>query len=390
MNKKEETKKRKRKRKTEVEPPPPPEPKIDPRFWLPNHLKEWVNLRSKPKVIAIRQKKRKLTRFQKKGPNDPKKIRKWYKKQMRTLQNVYEKTLMLAEKVKNEKTKRRIRRRNLIQFIDWERLEELAWPKWFIKKYIIPLEEDFPYAPRIHKDKPARKGKARPFIQKQIPRAFMHDILEMDFWYEYRFPVNKDAKKFKATSRELRMSIPKSVPPDPEQEAGPPRQKMPKSRWLQHLEYLKFFASAKSKMYPRKKRAQPKRGRKICLRYLQSGIERLAIPKVRCELEDKDFTGISKRAMSAKASEATQRLAIPKKRLDEQCCRKDPYEISRSAKSATASARIIELSVPKKDRSLSEKLPNKPLSTKKRKSQYSYTCSKREKYPCINYNNLIS
>lgn len=296
---------------------------------------------------------------------------------------------MIAQKVKKEKNKRRRRIRNPIQFINWERLEELAWPKWLMRKYKIPLEEDFPYSPRIHKDKPAKKGKGRPFIQRQIPWAFMHEILEMDFWYEYRFPINKDAQKFKTTSRMIRMSIPKTVAPAPQEEAGPPRKRMSKSQWLRHLQYLNYFASPKLKMYPRKGRPSPKRGSKICMSYLRPAIDRLATPKRHLEPEEKDLTQISKRARNTKSSEATQKLALPKKRFEVKCCRSDPYEISKRAKSATASARTIQLAVPKKHWDLPEKAPWKPLVTRKNKSQYSYVCPKRETFPCYNYN-LIS
>lgn len=381
---------RKQKTPEPPEPEPEPEPEIDPRYRLPDHLRDWVNLRSKPKVLVIRRKKRRLTRFQKKGPMKPNQFKKWYQKQMLILQKVYEKTLIIAEKVQNDKYKPRRRKKNPIEFIDWWRLEELAWPKWFMNKFEIPLEEVFPFSPKIHANKPAKKGKGRPFIQKQIPPYFMHQILEMDFWYNYRFPVNKDAQKFKTTSREERLSIPKAVSAS-QQVADPPRKKMTKSQWLRHLKYLKFFAIAKSKMFPRERRPNPKRGKKICLTSLLSGIERLATPKKHCESKDKDSVEISKLARNAKASQAIQRLAKPKKRLEDQYSRKDPYEISKSAKSAKPSARIAELSIPKKFPSRPEKSPWKPLVTRKGKSQYSYVCPKREGlFPCINYTNLVN
>lgn len=380
--------KRKKKAKPEPPPPPPPEPKIDPRFWLPNHLKEWVELRSKPKVLAIRRLKRQLTRFQRNGPMKPSQFKKWYNKQMLTLQKAYEKTLMIAENVEKEKYK--ARRRMKIQFIDWQRLEELSWPRRLIQKYKFPLEEDFPYNPKIFLNKSPKKGKCRPFIQKQIPPCFMHTILEQDFWYEYRFPVNKDAKRFKPTAREDRLSIPKTVQPAPQQEAGPPRQKMPKSRWSKHLKYLNFFAIDKSKMYPRKRQPELKRGKKICIRYLKPLVDRLSKPKkYSSEPDEKDLNEI-KRTKSVNVSGAMRRLATPRKRLENQCCRKDPYVISKAAKSATASSRIVELAVPKKHVSLPEKGPWKPLVTRQNKSPYSYVCPKRETFPCLNYTNLIS
>lgn len=380
------TKKRKRSPKPPPPPPPPEPPKIDSRFWLPDHLKEWVDLRSKPKKLIIKRKRRKLTRFQKNGPMKQGRFKKWYRKQMVILQKVYEKTLMLAQKVEKEKYKVRRRRRPIVEYIDWDRLEELAWPKWFREKYESPMEEIFPYSPKIFNDKPAIKGKARPFIKKQIPPVFMHEILEMDFWYEYRFPVNKDALKFKPTSREIRLSTPKTVPPDTQLSDGPPTRKMTKSQWLRYSEYLNFFASAKSKMYPRQRQPKPERGEKVCLKSLQSFLERLSIPKKRCDPPEKDLTYISEAAKNAKPSKAIERLAKPKIRLDNGSSLDEPNE--KPNKSGHPSKRRMkELAVPKVHHSLPEKGPWKPLVTRKNKSQFSYRCSKRERF-CFNYNNL--
>lgn len=378
---------RKSKKKREKSVPPPPEPPPeDPRFRLPKHLKEWVILRSKPKVLAIRRKKRKLTRFQKRGPVNLPAFKKWYKKQMSLLLKTFNKSVKLAEKLKKQKLKRHIRKENIVYEINWDRLEELAAPRIVTEKYDIPLEEDYPFNPKIHLKKPAKKEKHRPILQKQIPAAFMHQILEWDFWYEYRFPIRESALKYKAKENILRLAMPRKYPPDPhcdipaKQEDIPPRQKMPKPRWTKHIEYLKYFASPKSKMFPRQK-IYPSRGNKVCISDLEPLLNRLATPKKYNIQKDRDPYYISKSTLNAKPSKATQRLATPKKRAEGQFIRKDPYKISEKAKTANASERVVLLAAPKKHPTVPEKAPWSLKPNKSGMSHLSYICPERE-YSC--------
>lgn len=399
---------KKRRTKHEPPPPPPPEPPIDPKYRLPKRLKEWVDLNSKPKKLVIKPKKRKRTRYQKKGPMDMKHFKKWYKIQMKYLQKAYEKTLEIAYKVQYEKIKGWRRRKNRPRYIDWDRLEELATPLWFTEKYKIPLEEDYPYSPKIHPKLPAKKGKARPFIQKQIPRCFKHEIIEMDFWYEYRFPINKDALKGRANARIKKLAEPKKRPPDPHcpipvvTEYVDPRVKMPSAKWRKHLKYLKYFAAPKNKMFPRDRRPIVNRGVRACINDLKPGIERLSRPSRRRQpLKDRELPiRVSKSAKNAKASSATKKLAKPKN-VPEGCHEKrDPFKVSSAAKNASPSGRTINLAKPRpacpkpkpgskhKCPVLScehEKPPWNLKKNKKGKSKFSFYCKNLKKYPCVNY-----
>lgn len=349
-----------RKKKAKPEPPPPPpEPPIDPRFWLPEHLKEWVQLRSKAKeVYRPKPKKRKLTRFQRKGPADMKKFKKWYKMQMKKLQQVYEKTLQLADNIKREKNKRRRLRRPRIEYLDWERLEEMALPLWYTPKYIAPLEEDFPYAPQVNPKIPAKKGKARPFIQKQIPCCFMHDILEMDFWFEYRFVIRKSAMVYKATAYIKKLAEPKKVPQDPPHcpippstDYSSPREKMNPSRWLRHIRYLKFFALPKHKMYPRKLEKAPYRGPKACIDSLEDSIDRLSQPRRPrkiCRRMTPEIEYLTERAKRAREHNISQRLEERRQQIPYCPEEEDLFAVKERAKKGSASDRTQSLAKPRR------------------------------------------
>lgn len=349
---------RKRKAKV-VEPPPPPEPPVDPKYWLPKRLKDWVELRSKPKKVVRPKtpKKRKLTRFQKKGPVNFPKFKKWYKSQMKKLEVVYQKTLKLAAKVKKEKLKRKRKNRIQIEEIDWYRIEELATPRWYTPKYEIPREEDFPYAPKLDLNKPAKKSKGRPFIHQQIPKCFAHEILEMDFWFKYRFRISKAALIYTASSRIKALAEPRVIPQNPPHCPIPanteyidPRQKMSPPRWSRHKKYLKFFALPKHKMYPRRRPEFMNRGKKGCINTMKDGIENLSKPKMPqkfCRHKEPKMRYLTESAQRARLRTFSKRLDARKRKMEICPPPTEIYGVKDRAKKGKASGRTKKLAVPK-------------------------------------------
>lgn len=131
-----------------------------------------------------------------------------------------------------------------------EHIAKLATPRKPRQKHPVPVEEDFPYSPKIHYKKPARKDKGRPVILPEVPKQFYNNEAREIFWIDYRFPISRKAIKAKPKKRFILMAQPRVTPPEvphcpiPEkpEEYVAPRRKMTSRQWKEHKRRLEYLA----------------------------------------------------------------------------------------------------------------------------------------------------
>ncbi|XP_046804334.1 uncharacterized protein LOC124419353 [Lucilia cuprina] len=131
-----------------------------------------------------------------------------------------------------------------------EDIEKLSAPKMPREKYQFPQPINYPYAPKIHWNEPAKRDPGRPFPTPKVPFDFQHIELEIDFWSKLRFPVRPEALRYTPSKNILNLSQPRITPPlEPHCPIPPkpleyvePRKRMTRSQWKEHQKRLAYLA----------------------------------------------------------------------------------------------------------------------------------------------------
>ncbi|EDV43389.1 uncharacterized protein Dana_GF19945 [Drosophila ananassae] len=220
-----------------------------PPSWL-----EWCERNSKPLIRTVTPVRRKLTRWQKRGPmskKDWKHFSAWAatRAMPRELPEIEPTPLPCAARY--------------LPCAKWgkkpldpdereEKLEALSMPRTITEKY-TKIYDPPAYSPAIVWGRPPHRDPGRPFKPPFVPQCFPNDDIEGDFWAQMRFPIRPAALLGSATPRIVSLAKPRQYPPiphcilpktrlDPLDERPPPRKKFTPREWRHHQIRLMYLS----------------------------------------------------------------------------------------------------------------------------------------------------
>lgn len=236
---------------------------------------EWANRNSEPKRRYWPRPPMEHTIWQKKGPMKRKDWRRFIAWAVENAAHRDLREIIKRTQERNEKHEEYIRKRDkemgkkvpkikknkppkfdIMEIL--ETVARLARPKYYTPKVNLEEEEDWPFSPKIHWNKPAHKDPGRPFVPFQIPCCFVHDEVEHDFWSKIRFPVRQAALNYKVSSNIKKLAKPRKYPqpihiccfpPPPIYEYVEPRKRMSYNRWQEHKRRLQYLAKPVQRPY---------------------------------------------------------------------------------------------------------------------------------------------
>lgn len=219
---------------------------------LPLHITEWLEKNAGPKRrnLAKLIVKREPSRWAKPGPLTRRDWRRFYAWAAKNAVARPEYEPPMADEPPAKKGPDDEEEDEVTPEMRAEHIAKLATPKRPRQKHPIPQLEDFPFSPKIHFKKPARKDKGRPVILPEVPRHFANNDAKEEFWIEYRFPISRKAIKAKPKKKFILMAQPRVTPPEvphcpiPEkpEEYVAPRRKMTYRQWREHKRRLEYLA----------------------------------------------------------------------------------------------------------------------------------------------------
>lgn len=219
-------------------------------FRFVEHLQQWIERNSQPRKWVNLSKwfvKREPTRWAKRGPMTRKD---WVRFYNWAAKNAAPKVVSMPKKKPDGKEKQKEPLDPSVMEEVMEHVKKLAMPRKPRVKYVYPDEPDYPYSPKIEYKKPAKKDKGRPFEPPEVPEVFQHIDLETDFWSQLRFPLRPSVTKYKPSENVLKLAQPRITPPNPPHcpipekpvEYVPPRRRMTRRQWQEHLRRIEYLA----------------------------------------------------------------------------------------------------------------------------------------------------